>query len=189
MRRTLGGCHQRSPVIGDILPRMRRLFVTAMVLVCAIVLAVGLWATIGSSNHYHLGSASFTATFPSSPSLTTAANPDWGLGGFPSSSFKETATWRAGTSSVVVAKLNVTKEQLVTDLRSSAMIWKGSLKNNNGTWILTFTSHVKHGGSHVEPWYHALIEVRGSDFFYALGSGRSLRLASEFVPTFRVLSV
>jgi hypothetical protein len=168
---------------------MRRVLVTALVLVVAISLSVGLWVATSGPRNYPYDGVSFEAAFPSSPTFTALAKPHWGLGGFPSSAFEKVAMWRAGMSSVVVAKLEVGKEQLLTDLRATAKIWKTSITNNDGIWMVKFTSHVKHGGSSVEPWCHGVIEVSGSEFFYALGTGKSLKMASQFVPTFHIAPV
>jgi hypothetical protein len=167
---------------------MRRLGVTAVALTSALALAVGLETTVENSNHYRLGNISFTATFPASPVLTTFARPQFGFGGFSNSAFVDAGIWQAGTSSVMVARLDVSNEKLIDDLRSTAKIWKASLTNVDGTWILEFTQHFRPGKSGIEPWYHGIIEIRDSEFFYAWGSGQSSRLARKFVPTFRILS-
>lgn len=138
-----------------------------------------------TSDDYASGDLAFTAGFPTSPKQFLS--PNWEMGRFTASAFKSVRIWSADGEGVLVAPIRAPRAKVVEELLATSKLVQGRVRRRDGVLVMTFHSHVRNGGDTIAHWYDGLIELRGSQFFYALGTGSSLNSAQEFIRTFHVL--
>ena len=163
---------------------MRGFLITAALVLVAIAVGVSIESGSHPAGLFGTGQAAFIAAFPEQPSLTTYENPNMGFGSFEPGVFSEVRLWGAGSpSSVLVGSFRGTPAQALTALLSTARLFHGVVTLNKAKQM-RFVSHLKAKG--VPPWEVGVVEVCGTEVFYALGSGDSYVAASLTPSSFRI---
>lgn len=163
----------------------------AFLMLSAVVLAaIGIGVGIESGSHpaglFGTGQHAFIAGFPEQPSLTTYVNPDWGFGGFEPGVFSGFQLWGAGApSSVTVGRFRRTAKEALADLRKTAKLWHSVVTFDGGIASTRFVWH-NPNNPELPPWTIGVVEVRGTDVFYALGDGDSYAAANLTPSSFRL---
>ena len=178
-----------------ILARVRGFLITSALVLAIIGIGVGIESGSHPAGLFGTGQSAFIAAFPEQPSLATYESPNLGFGYFEPGVFSEVQLWGSdSSSSVLVGSFRGTPAQALADLVKTAKLHHSpvpvnggvaSVSINHGTASTRLIWRVNDPGV-VPPWEIAIVEVRGVEVFYAVGSGDSYASANLTPSSFRL---
>lgn len=167
---------------------MRAFLITAAMVLAVIGIGVGIMSSSRfPPSLFGTGRYAFVAAFPEKPSLTIYEHPDMGFGGFKPPVFASERLWEGGAGSVSVMSFSGTATAAYADLVATAKLHHSVVHVDRGLAWTRLVWHIPHNPD-VPPWAVAFVEVRGTEVFYALGSGDSFVAADLTPSSFRLLA-